>query len=368
MTHPIQYFSKSYKDARSKFLEAAGTVGAELTEYCHELSGPEGESLAVDLCWLGRRDASKLLVVLSGTHGLEGYAGSGCQLGFLSNAGDLRLPEDTAIVMLHAMNPWGMAHLRRCTEDNVDLNRNFMDWSCALPQNAAYAEVHDALCPPALTGPQRDAADAALKQYSQERGEHTYNLAVYSGQYSHPDGLMYGGQKSCWSRRQAERILVDITADKVDVCLIDLHTALGPYHYGTPISFHTTDSAALARARRWFGESLMAPLDKPSGDDEEEVAQISGTLIQCAESLVSGNLTAIALEFGTYAEERVLPTFRDEHFIWQHGMDDGDIASRVREKLLWYFYPRNEEWTEMVWFRFDQVMRQALGGLSSGRP
>jgi hypothetical protein len=367
MTHPIHHFSETYKDARTAFLEAASAAGAALIEYRHELLGPEGETLAVDVCRLGRSDASKLLVVFSGTHGLEGYAGSGCQLGFLSSRGELRLPEDTAIVLVHAMNPWGMAYLRRCTEDNVDLNRNFMNWSDALPENAAYGEIHEALCPPALSGPRREAADTTLEQYAEQRGEHAYDLAVYSGQYTHPDGLMYGGQQSCWSRERAEQILVDVTGCVEDVCLIDLHTALGPFHYGTPICFHETGSAALARARSWFGDSLLAPLDVPSGDDEDGIARISGTLIQYAQTLVSGKLTAIALEFGTYAEERVLPTFRDEHCLWQHGEDDDEVASRIKEKLLWYFYPRSEDWIEMVWFRFDQVMRQALDGLSSGR-
>ena len=35
------------------------------------------------------------------------------------------LPDDAAIVIVHVLNPYGMAWLRRVNENNVDLNRNF---------------------------------------------------------------------------------------------------------------------------------------------------------------------------------------------------------------------------------------------------
>ena len=36
------------------------------------------------------------------------------------------LLEDAAIVLVHVLNPYGMAWLRRFNEHNVDLNRNFL--------------------------------------------------------------------------------------------------------------------------------------------------------------------------------------------------------------------------------------------------
>ena len=36
----------------------------------------------------------------------------------------------------------GFAHALWFTEENVDLNRNFVDFSQPLPQNPRYAEVH----------------------------------------------------------------------------------------------------------------------------------------------------------------------------------------------------------------------------------
>ena len=52
-----------------------------------------------------------------------------------------------ASCFLHALNPYGFSHLRRTNEDNVDLNRNFRDFSTLPPPNAAYAEVHGFMVP-----------------------------------------------------------------------------------------------------------------------------------------------------------------------------------------------------------------------------
>ena len=54
---------------------------------------------------------------------------------------------DVALVFIHAVNPYGFSQLRRVNEDNVDLNRNFRDFSHPPARNAAYAEVHAMMVP-----------------------------------------------------------------------------------------------------------------------------------------------------------------------------------------------------------------------------
>ena len=51
------------------------------------------------------------------------------------------------LVFVHALNPYGFSWVRRVNEDNVDLNRNFPDWSQPLPTNDGYAELADILVP-----------------------------------------------------------------------------------------------------------------------------------------------------------------------------------------------------------------------------
>lgn len=134
-------YSVDFTELRQRFRNAAQRAGAELTEYVHPLHGPAGEVLATDVALIGRRNASKLMVMISGTHGVEGQFGSACQAAWLEENAPWRLPEDTAILAIHLINPWGTAWSRRVNEDNVDLNRNFIDWQASAPKNEKYAEL-----------------------------------------------------------------------------------------------------------------------------------------------------------------------------------------------------------------------------------
>jgi predicted deacylase len=119
-------FSDSYAEARRKFLAAASTAGAAVAEYRNPFPGPAGEPLFTDTALLGNPDADQIFIISSGVHGVEGFCGSACQIALLQS-GILSSTKSSAILLVHALNPFGFAHLRRTNEDNVDLNRNFVD-------------------------------------------------------------------------------------------------------------------------------------------------------------------------------------------------------------------------------------------------
>ena len=86
---------------------------------------------------MGADDAQALLIVSSGCHGIEGYCGSGLQVALLRDGALRARARDAgvALLLVHAMNPWGFSHGRRVTFENVDLNRNFVDFGRSLPLN-----------------------------------------------------------------------------------------------------------------------------------------------------------------------------------------------------------------------------------------
>jgi hypothetical protein len=225
-------FSATYAEARAKFLAAAAAAGAEQKSYPHPLTGPEGGELALDLAWFGPREASRVLLLSSATHGIEGFCGSGCQVGLLGIGLQDGLPPDTALLYVHAHNPHGFAHQRRVTEENVDLNRNFADFSQPLPQNPGYDEIHAWLVPADWDGPARAAADAAITGYIEERGMFAFQAAVSGGQYGHADGLFFGGHEKTWSRRTIETLAGEWLGDCKHLAVIDFHTGLGPRGHG----------------------------------------------------------------------------------------------------------------------------------------
>ena len=137
-------FSPNYREARAQFLAMASTCGATVHSHTLQLLGAQGEALAMDVAVHGPADASKVLMTTSAVHGVEGFCGSAIQTGLLQA---LTLPPDVAVVHVHAVNPHGFSHARRVNEDNVDLNRNFIDFGQPLPVNADYAEIHALLLP-----------------------------------------------------------------------------------------------------------------------------------------------------------------------------------------------------------------------------
>ena len=76
-------FSGTYAEARDKFLGAATAAGAHLSSYAHPERGPDGGGLTTDCAWIGPADARAVVVLVSGTHGVEGHCGSGAQVDWL---------------------------------------------------------------------------------------------------------------------------------------------------------------------------------------------------------------------------------------------------------------------------------------------
>ena len=80
---PVASFSGSYGEARRKFVDAATRAGLVLQSCRYPAAGPVGEPLTIDVAFKGGREISKWLVMVSGTHGVEGFCGSGAQIDFL---------------------------------------------------------------------------------------------------------------------------------------------------------------------------------------------------------------------------------------------------------------------------------------------
>ena len=136
----------SFDEQRGRFAQAVQDAGGERIEYQHPLRGPRGETLATDVALLGERHAPKRLAVISGTHGVEGYYGSECQIALLHDLSRRALPKDVSVVLLHLVNPWGTAWLRRVNEDNVDVNRNYVAFDQDLPGNPGYECCTISIC------------------------------------------------------------------------------------------------------------------------------------------------------------------------------------------------------------------------------
>jgi hypothetical protein len=358
-------FSADYAEARDKFLTAAAALGASLARYANPNKGPRGEALSTDLAWVGPADAGKVAVLISGTHGVEGFCGSGAQVGWLRSEAARRLPPDVAVLLIHAINPFGFAWLRRVTEEGVDLNRNHVDFARPLPENPGYDEIAADLVPENIEGPEFEAAMARLKAWRAKHGDTAYFTAYSGGQYKHPLGFFYGGNAPTWSRRTSEAICARFLAGRRQVAGIDFHTGLGPHGYGEPICHHEPGSAALDRARAWYGDSLTEPKRGTSTSQ----ARSGLTHFGYERALPGVALTFVTLEYGTYPRERGAVVFREDHWLHRNFGDKAFEAPRgkaIKAAIRKHFFPDTEDWKEMVLWRAFQVIRQTVEGLAKG--
>lgn len=356
---PDRWFPQDYATARRGFLEAVESAGGTVESYAHPALGPSGEELATDVALLGSPDAKNVLVLVSGTHGVEGLAGSGLQVAQVQSG--LRPPpgSDLAVLLVHALNPFGIAFKRRVNEDSVDLNRNFATFPANLP-NPAYDELHGLLTlkPGGLNRARRGIALAA---FIAKRGKQALQEAVTQGQYNHPTGLFFGGTKPSWSRNTWDRILAGL-ARKHRVMVVDYHTGLGSRgsgqlvsQWGSPFGSGYGDERSAVLADCFGSDAIINP-----GNSNSVSAGLSGDLLTY--TLNSGNhLCAVALEFGTYHALQVLNALVNEN--WAYHNRDPAIEG-YRNQLVEVFSPDDAAWRMAVYERASAISQAALRGLS----
>ncbi len=318
--------------------------------------GPEGEQLITDTAWIGPEEASRVLVLLGGTHGIEGFAGSAVQIDQLAliAEGLTVIPADTAVLMVHALTPWGYAWQRRCDADGVDLNRNIVEFSRPLPNNKDYELLKD-------TFYLADAAQRqiALAEFEQQYGRVALEKAVSAGQYSDASGPFYGGKTPAHGRQVCEDLMRRYALQDRDLAVIDLHTGLGSYGYGEIICDHQPDSAGTRAARRWYGESVALPFLGTSSSVPK-----MGLLDYAWHAIMNERSCYITLEFGTFSTDQLFEILLRDHQLWAQ---PGNEQARLEHSKIMrhHFCPGDQAWQEMVLFRARQVIAQGLHGVSS---
>lgn len=357
-----QCYSDSYAEAHQKFRQQAGDQPQHSVyrEFVYRQSGPMGEKLVTAVAWRGDASASRVLVLLSATHGVEGFAGSAIQLDSLHELSEAPLPEDVAVLYVHAVNPFGFAWLRRVNEDGIDLNRNCVDFTQALPANPGYAELAEVLLP--ATDQDWAVADARLRDYRESHGQTGFESAVSAGQYEFADGLFYGGQAPSQSRRYIEDILqaFDLTARR-QVAVVDIHTGLGPFGYGEVICDHLPGSAGVEWAKRVYGQSVTEPALGTSSSVAKQ-----GLLDYLWQAWLGDKVCYVTLEFGTYSVEAMFEALRHDHVLHRRTVAwHSPHVQQVKQRIRRNFYPATADWQEMILLRGRQIIRQALQGLQA---
>jgi hypothetical protein len=353
-------FAQTYTEARDKFLASAEAAGLDVHSHRHPLLGHDGELLAMDVARFGPADASGLLILSSACHGVEGFCGSGVQNALLADAGFHASAQrlGLAVLYVHALNPYGFSYWRRSTHENVDLNRNWHDFSQPLPSNGAYDEIAHLLLP--ASWPPSAETEAGLAAYAQTHGARAFQTAFSAGQYDHPQGLFFGGHNPTWSHQTLRHVLQEHGQRCTRLGWIDLHTGLGPSGHGERIFACRDDAAALARARAWWGSEVTSIYDGSSAS-----ALLSGLMWNSAyEECPQAEYTGLAMEYGTVPLAECTQALREDQWYENHPEAPPALRATARRRMRDTFYTDTEAWKQRIVEQGLQAAQQALAGLA----
>ena len=321
-------------------------------EILHPLTGPDQQPLATDVIWLGPKDSQQVLVFISGTHGIEGYAGSAIQNLLLNQlmSSQLLLPKGMAVLFIHALNPWGMAWHRRCDEQGIDLNRNFVDFSQPLPHDDDYDKIRpwmfeaDTLC-----------RETALAELSAEMGARRFEQALSSGQYQDPLAPFYGGVQPSFGHQTIVTLMQDFQLADKHLLVLDLHTGLGPWSYGELICDHPVDSQ-----QQYFAQSLFtAGISLPAKGTSCSVPKY-GLLDYTWHQIMDNNSCFLTLEFGTYSTHDLFNTLINEHIHWAKADSNILAHQQSQPSMLKHFCPDDRYWQQAITFQAWQLTHLIL--------
>jgi hypothetical protein len=355
----LDSFAESYAEARGKFLAAASDAGAALHTYGRDdLRGSAGEHLACDVAILGPENAARAAIAITGTHGIEGFTGSAVLHRWLTSARASH--DEVKIVLVHAINPWAFSHKTRTTENNVDLNRNFIRDNVGYQrENPAY----DALAPFLHIDPSDArrslAAYRAYKSYLDEHGWHLEN-EMLEGQYHHPDGLFYAGKEPEWSNRLFRRILTEHLARASTVGFVDWHTGVGSF--GEVVYLITGDrgSPDYAAAARWWNREE----DERSAFKSGATPKYRGLLSQAIrQELPNARVAGGVVEFGTADEYSIMRGDCLDRWVRFEGRNDPNVAD-FQDAYKDIMNPPDLSWRRMVLDEGPAIMNKMITGVA----
>jgi hypothetical protein len=348
------YFPSSYEESRERFKLSLSLLQSKWPDAhleTHLLT--DHPDLSIDWLWAEPHANENLVILSTAEHGIEGYVGSAMLKIFIEEFAPRLNSENTGLLLIHAINPWGMKHHYRVNPNNVDLNRNFV-----------FYELFDQAANPAydplmtLLNPQRPVRNLWLENILFlaktvkgliSPGQEKIKLATLVGQYRFAKGVYYGGQKI-----QAEtQVVMDLYHQALEryenIVQVDMHTGYGP-RYQMTVLISPIDPTSSSEAMTKFDYPLVQKINA------DEFYNINGDmndyfyLLRDAE-FTEKKLFAGGFEFGTFGDSlfaliRSLRITILENQLRQFGAKNETIAQAVCKEYEELFFPDEAGWRE----------------------
>ena len=345
-------FHNSYDEVRTHLQDLTAELGAEISSYAID----EKDGLYIDSFYLpSEKEKTNLIVLTTGVHGMEGYIGSVMLDVFFEEIYPDLDRENTGVLVVANVNPYGMKYYRRYNENNVDLNRNFiLDWdSFDLASNKEYPKVDTFL------GPTRKIGNAlwheagfylSLGKTAITDGASTISDALLTGQYEYPQGVYYGGTGDEASTVYLKDVFSQcLESPYENIVHIDIHSGYGP-RYNMVIFNSVFETMTEAESQEAFGYDYIIAYDSEAfyattGDTTDFFYRLA------EQKQTNTELFSTCFEFGTIGD-----TFFDTILSLKYTVDENrnhwyptentTSAQVVHENYMELFYPTETAWRE----------------------
>ena len=328
--------------------------GIAVERESHAVDADDG--LYIDTFYLpSAKERTNLVVLTTGVHGMEGYIGSVMLDVFFQEIYPQLDREDTGVLVVANVNPYGMKYYRRYNENNVDLNRNFiLDWDAHdRNSNTEYPKVDTFLGPTGKIGNafwHEVGFYGSLAKTALTEGADTVSDALLTGQYAYPQGVYYGGdgdEKSTVYLKDVFSRCLDSEYD--NIVHIDIHSGYGP-RYNMVIFNSVYETMNEAQPTDAFGYDYVLSYDSEgfyatTGDTTDFFYRLA------QQKETQNELFSTCFEFGTIGDDFLdsilsLKYTVDENR--QHWYPTGNKLSAqiVKENYFELYYPTETAWRE----------------------
>jgi hypothetical protein len=347
-------FPETYEASRARFLREVKPLRPKWDSSrleTHPLTNyPD---LSIDWLWAEPPLRENLVVISTAEHGIEGYVGSAMLKVFMDEFAWRMNQEKTGLLLVHAINPWGMDHRLRVNPNHVDLNRNFVfDGRYRLAINLDYELLLKLLNPARPVRTLRAETLPFLARVVKSMifpGKARVQAASLMGQHRHPQGIYFGGAEPQEETLVLMELYRTALAEYQRVLQIDMHTGYGPRDQMTVI-VPPVDPAPSAELSRKFNYPLVQKIDKDefyaiSGDMGEYVYRLRDA------EFPGKDVFACGFEFGTFGDAlsaliRSLRITVLENQLRHHGASSPQAEKEIREEYEELFFPSKPAWKE----------------------
>ncbi len=370
MNETSSLFPQDYVSSRQRFrlqYERLRKRWPEAQPEAYRLPGDD--DLTID--WVHAPPSQKnerLILFTTGEHGIEGYVGSAMLQRFLEIYVNQLDPTNTGLILVHAINPWGMKHKRRTNANNVDLNRNFL-LNAQLIETAFNPE-YDQFNP--FLNPAKPINNLSITTlffafqlftFLLRYGKSAIKRITLLGQYRYPKGIFYGGD----GIQQETQILMNLyrqAFQQYDLVIhLDMHTGYGP-RYQMSLVNSALDGRGSAQLAQTFNYPLVVAAT------EEEFYALRGDMIDYMYTLRNHEfpgkeLYATSFEFGTYGDSssammRLLRTMILENQMYWHGARQQKTRAYITNEFIELFFPQSAQWQSKAIADAEQAFRGIL--------